>query len=95
MSDETQLPSTPAEIAKAAIVKRLEAQRDKLDAAIIAGFNRKHPQSKERHWPEDFPHENGMYECICLHCSHHFLGYKRRMCCKVCAMAPEKKDGEV
>jgi hypothetical protein len=35
-------------------------------------------------WPEDFPGENGQYECICVKCGRHFVGHKRRVVCKVC-----------
>jgi hypothetical protein len=62
----------------------------KLTEAIVAGFNRRHPESKDRHWPEDFSHENGQYENICCHCRHHFLGHKRRVVCKLCVTPAEK-----
>ena len=35
-------------------------------------------------FPEDFEHENGMYQNTCQHCKVSFLGYKRRLVCKVC-----------
>ena len=35
-------------------------------------------------WPEDFPHENGNYTCICYKCQSHFTGNKRRRTCKEC-----------
>lgn len=38
-----------------------------------------------RDWPEDFPHENGQYECKCMYCHNPFWGYKRRVVCKRCA----------
>jgi hypothetical protein len=41
-------------------------------------------ESKERDWPEDFPHENGMYMCKCRECNQRFFGHKRRMICKEC-----------
>lgn len=37
-----------------------------------------------RDFPEDFEHENGMYYCNCRVCGQHFIGYKRRVVCKVC-----------
>lgn len=53
----------------------------------------------ERDWPEDFAHENGRYLCGCLSCGNRFYGYKRRMCCKVCATAiqatQDERDGFV
>lgn len=38
----------------------------------------------EKDWPEDFPHENGMYYCRCMHCKDSFIGYKRRVICREC-----------
>lgn len=38
----------------------------------------------KRDWPEDFEHENGMYYNRCVQCNCIFLGYKRRVVCKVC-----------
>lgn len=35
-------------------------------------------------FPEDFTHENGMYFNTCCQCNVQFLGYKRRVVCKVC-----------
>jgi len=95
MSEHNNIEPSP-EAARAS-AHRLALQDDlsKLDKSIIAAFNRQHPGSFERNWPEDFSHENGMYENICLHCTKHFLGYKRRMTCKHCATtSAEKKDGE-
>lgn len=69
---------------------------DKLIEGIVAGFNRRNPGSEKCHWTEDFVHENGIYENICCVCTKHFLGYKRRVICKVCStLPPEKKDAEV
>lgn len=39
----------------------------------------------EKDWPEDFPHENGMYYCRCLQCKELFVGYKRRAICRECS----------
>lgn len=39
-------------------------------------------------WPEDFSHENGNYMHHCVDCGKTFLGYKRRVQCKVCAQKP-------
>lgn len=41
-----------------------------------------------RDWPEDFVHENGEYMNTCHSCGETFIGYKRRVTCKVCATAP-------
>lgn len=51
----------------------VNAARDQLKADPHAGD-----------WPEDFPHENGNYYCHCLRCGSQFVGYKRRLECKVC-----------
>jgi hypothetical protein len=36
-------------------------------------------------WLEDAAHENGNYQCRCVHCGRMFIGHKRRVTCKVCA----------
>jgi hypothetical protein len=89
-------PTAPSEKAEYWRKRKEKAVADmaKLSTAILAGFENRHPEWKGRSWPEDFAGENGQYECICLHCKSHFLGYKRRMVCKVCATpapAPEAK----
>lgn len=42
-------------------------------------------QAGNRNWTEDFTHENGNYQNICIKCNHEFIGYKRRQVCKVCS----------
>lgn len=44
----------------------------------------------EKDWPEDWPHENGMYYCRCIHCKEQFLGYKRRVVCRECDVTMKK-----
>jgi phage tail sheath gpL-like len=39
-----------------------------------------------RNWPEDFPDENGNYQNQCVECGNFFIGYKRRVVCKLCAI---------
>jgi hypothetical protein len=39
-------------------------------------------------WPEDFPHENGNYCCVCSVCENVFRGHKRRTICRACANNP-------
>ena len=46
------------------------------------------PQAAPRDWPEDFAGENGNYWNTCSTCGHPFIGYKRRLSCKVCAAPP-------
>ena len=38
-----------------------------------------------RNWKEDFTHENGNYNCICIQCKNEFTGHKRRVICKICS----------
>ena len=38
----------------------------------------------ERDWEEDFPLENGQYMNHCVYCNETFIGYKRRLVCKLC-----------
>ena len=38
----------------------------------------------EGDWPEDFSQENGNYMCHCFTCKKTFMGYKRRLECKLC-----------
>lgn len=42
------------------------------------------PTLSKHDWPEDWPHENGMYYCRCIECKERFIGYKRRVICKSC-----------
>jgi hypothetical protein len=44
-----------------------------------------------RDWEEDFGHENGQYMNICCHCAQTFIGYKRRVVCKLCATPPAQE----
>lgn len=41
-------------------------------------------------WKEDSAHENGEYQNRCCFCGETFIGYKRRVVCKVCSK--ENKD---
>ena len=45
-----------------------------------------------RDWPEDFPHDNGNYSCLCCSCKKHFYGHKRRITCKVCEGKQKERD---
>ncbi len=46
-------------------------------------------------WPEDYKYENGNYENRCCHCHNHFLGYKRRVSCKLCTVTTPSTLEEV
>lgn len=41
-------------------------------------------EMKQRSFPEDEKYENGSYYCRCVFCDKTFVGYKRRVCCKIC-----------
>jgi len=43
--------------------------------------------AKPGDWPEDFGHENGQYLCSCCECKRTFTAHKRRVVCKLCALA--------
>lgn len=51
------------------------------------------PGAGMRDWPEDYAHENGMYQCRCAHCKEMFIGHKRRVSCKLCAASASKASG--
>lgn len=40
--------------------------------------------NSERSYQEYYAHENGEYANVCYRCRKHFLGHKRRVCCKAC-----------
>lgn len=42
-------------------------------------------RATERDFPEEFSHENGTYQCICMVCRKEFIGHKRRVVCKLCS----------
>jgi hypothetical protein len=44
------------------------------------------PPADAHDWTEDFAHENGRYQNKCANCGTVFIGHKRRVCCKVCAL---------
>ena len=46
----------------------------------------------KRNWPEDSIYENGEYMCRCHVCNNTFIGYKRRVTCKLCSIESNKKD---
>ncbi len=52
--------------------------------------DQEHPMSyspvSAHDWPEDFGHENGAYMNVCVECKVTFIGYKRRLLCKVCVL---------
>lgn len=61
-------------------------------AALEAQASQPTGKREERYdWPEDFAHENGKYQNICCNCGVHFIGYKRRVICKVCAVDAPKE----
>ena len=46
---------------------------------------------QKRSFPEDEKYENGSYFCRCVFCNNIFVGYKRRVCCKLCEIVKEDK----
>lgn len=42
--------------------------------------------TNSKDWPEDLAHENGNYNCTCVHCGERFQGHKRRHTCRECAI---------
>lgn len=44
-----------------------------------------------RDWAEDTAYENGNYNCRCSTCGEIFVGYKRRVTCRVCASGGNEK----
>lgn len=46
---------------------------------------KKRPENS-RDWPEDAKHENGRYFCRCCICNEVFIGHKRRVVCRECAV---------
>ena len=63
-------------------IRELTMALTEVQKAVIENFN--FPVS-ERDFPEDRKHENGNYCCICFRCGEQFIGYKRRVRCKVCS----------
>jgi len=42
-------------------------------------------EAKSEDFEEDWRHENGNYQNSCIKCGCNFIGYKRRILCKLCA----------
>lgn len=45
----------------------------------------------ERDFPEDFIFENGRYQNTCIQCKQLFMGFKRKLTCKVCENDNKRK----
>lgn len=63
---------------------------DNFNSQLLAAMEAYHEQFNQdidnsRNWEDDFKFENGNYQCKCGNCGKMFLGYKRRVTCKVCA----------
>jgi hypothetical protein len=59
---------------------RVSCQED-----LIYNFKMK-VDNTDRNWKEDFHLENGNYMNKCMCCSEIFLGHKRRVVCRLCAI---------
>lgn len=55
------------------------AELDKFREAVLVL-----PNNGPRDWVEDFTTNSGTYQCRCIYCEQLFIGYKRRITCKVC-----------
>lgn len=49
----------------------------------------------DRNYPEDSIYENGEYYCRCLTCNNTFIGYKRRVTCKLCSIESKKDKKDI
>jgi len=59
------------------------------ERAVPDGFKLlKNSTQEERSFPEDASAENGNYFNNCCNCGRIFIGYKRRVICKVCTQKP-------
>lgn len=65
---------------------RKDLQRQLMNLNVTIAIVR--AKGSERDWPEDFLHENGLYNNWCCGCQKTFLGYKRRVICKLCSEQP-------
>jgi hypothetical protein len=61
---------------------RKDLQRQLMNLNLTLALVR--AKGSERDWPEDFLHENGLYECYCARCEKNFLGREQRLLCKCC-----------
>lgn len=59
---------------------------DLCEAMRAAAVQDAPPDKQARDWTEDFCHENGNYMNTCSTCKQTFMGHKRRITCKVCAV---------
>lgn len=50
---------------------------------------------ESRDWTEDFSHENGNYSCQCCQCNQTFVGHKRMVVCKLCALSTLARPQEI
>ena len=65
---------------------------ERLNSKLKTNINTISTLTGFHNWKEDFSHENGNYQNICLTCNTYFIGHKRRVHCKVCANANELID---
>lgn len=67
---------------------------DKITAVLqgVKELADKAPMETHHDWTEDFSHENGNYNCKCLHCGCIFVGHKRRVQCKACSFIAASRD---
>lgn len=63
----------------------LDGQTKPVVLEAMEAYHAQFEQWTNRNWDEDFKLENGNYQNKCVECGSIFLGYKRRVVCKVCA----------
>lgn len=63
----------------------IERLQERIVAALARPASSHVMVDSERDWPEDFSQENGNYSCTCHKCGEEFIGYKRRVICKLCS----------
>jgi hypothetical protein len=64
---------------------QIDFQQSEFLQQSIASALAAQPAAPVGDWLEDAAHENGNYQCRCVHCGRMFIGHKRRVTCKVCA----------
>ena len=77
------------------LVLPLQRRLRKLGYRLPPGFRiLRDTTHAERSWPEDVG-ENSWYSNVCCNCGRDFLGYKRRVTCRVCNTPGANDPGEV
>jgi hypothetical protein len=78
-------PQESAPIRHAVTCRKFPDPYDERESKGPCDCGAEQPQGTEWDWTEDFSHENGNYENVCIRCTVHFKGHKRRVVCKKCS----------